>query len=223
MDRLEVEQLTPQGKELRNALKPLLRNLDLAFPLEDDGLPSTRMALGDQEYNRVVLEFLAKNHEAKALWLNTVLRMPAVVQMLSYLYQITRRVNMERSEIYQDFFNAPFVKQFCDQEGIEEATEEAARHRCPFLLNVLESCGIIEQDRHTITVKRFLITASTLRSHRRESMEEAETRAVKLYRTWPDNEAAMDTADVSMLRELFGREFLTKDYHLREAEYFQLQ
>jgi len=215
--------LTPQGSELRNALKALLRELDLEFPLEDDSVPSTRMALADQKYNRIVLEFLAKSHEAKTLWLNTVLKMPAVVQMLSYLYQITRRLSVERSEIYQDFFNAPFVKQFCDQEGIEEATEEAARHRCPFLLNVLESCGIIEQDRRTIRIKRFLITAGTVRSHRRESMEEAEARSVKLYRAWPDNEAAMETADVSKLRELFGREFLTKDYHLREAEYFQLQ
>jgi hypothetical protein len=142
--------------------------------------------------------------------------------MLSYLYQITRRASVERAEIYRDFFNAPFVKQFCDQEGIEEATEEAARHRCPFLLNVLESCGIIEQDRRVVTVKKFLITASTIRSHRRERLEEAEARAAKLYRAWRDDEAAMDTSDVSILRELFGREFLTKDYHLRDAEYVQL-
>jgi len=216
-------ELTPQGIELRNALMSLLGQLDLDFPIEEGGVPSTRMALAGQEYNRIVLEFLSNNPIAKTLWLNTVLRMPAVVQMLSYLYQITRRVSVERSEIYWDFFNAPFVKQFCDQEGIEEATEEAARHRCPFLLNVLESCGIIGQDRRTITVKKFLITAGIVRSHRRESIEEAEARAVKLYQAWPDNEAGMDTGDISILRELFGREFLTKDYHLREAEYLQVE
>jgi superfamily II DNA or RNA helicase len=216
-------ELTPLGKELRNALKPLLRKLDLDFPLDDDDIPSTRMALAEQEYNRVVLEFLAKKSEARSQWLNTVLRMPAVIQMLSYLYQVARRANVERSEIYQDFFITPFVKQFCDQEGIEEATEEASRHRCPFLLNVLESCGIIEQDRKTITIKKFLITASAVRSHRRESTEEAEARAAKLYRAWPDKESVMETADISLLRELFGREFLTKNYYLREAEYFQLQ
>ena len=212
-------ELTPYGKELRIALKPLLQRFDLDFPIDADGIPSTRMALDDDEYHRAVSKFIARNRNAKILWLNTVLKMPAIVQMLSYLYQIARRVRVERSEIYQDFFNTPFVKQFCDQEGIEEATEEGVRHRCPFLLNVLESCGIIEQDKQVITVKKFLITASIVRSQRRETTEEAEARASKLVKAWADNEASMDTADVSILRELFGREFLTQNYFLREAEY----
>jgi hypothetical protein len=181
------------------------------------------MTLDDQEYNRVVLEFLNKKPDARFLWLNTVLRMPAVVQMLSYIYQITRSISMERTGIYQEFFNTPFVKQFCDQEGIEEATEEASRHRCPFLLNLLESCGIIEQDGRIINVRKFLITGSILRSHRRESMEEAEIRAYKLSQAWPDKEGAIDAADISILRELFGREFLTKNYYLKEAEYFRTE
>jgi len=221
-DEIYKPELTPQGQELRNALKPLLRKLDLNFK-EDDGVPSTRMVLNDQEYNRTVAQFLAKNPQARVLWLNAFLRMPATVQMLSYLYQIARRVTIERSEIYQDFFNAPFVKQFCDQEGIEEATEEGARHRCPFLLNVLESCGVIDQDRRIITVKKFIIAASVVRSHRRESIEEAEARATSLHKGWPDNETSMTSADVSILRELFGRDFLTANYHLIEPEYIQIQ
>lgn len=216
-------ELTPQGQELRNALKPLLRKLDLKFKKDEDGVPSTRMARDDQEYNHMVAEFLAQNHKSRVLWLTAFLRMPAIVQMLSYLYQIARRITVERSEIYLDFFNAPFVKQFCDQEGIGEATEEAARHRCPFLLNVLESCGVIEQDRRTVTIKKFLIASNVVRSHRRESIEEAETRAASLYKAWPDNEAAMISADVSILRELFGRNLLTKNYHLSEAEHIYLQ
>ncbi len=220
-DEIYKPKLTPQGQDLRNALKPLLRKLDLKFKNDDDGIPSTRMALGDEEYNRVVMEFLAKNHRARNLWLLAFLRMPATVQILSYLYQIARRVNVERPEIYRDFFNAPFVRQFCDQEGIEEATEEAARHRCPFLLNILELCGVIEQDRRTVTVKKFLITANVVRSHRRESIEEAEARAASLHKAWPDDETAMVSADVSTLRELFGRNFLTANYHLSEAEYIQ--
>jgi superfamily II DNA or RNA helicase len=92
-------ELTPQGKELRAAFKPLLQKLDLNFPFDPDGIPSTRMTLDDQEYNRVVLEFLNKKPDARFLWLNTVLRMPAVVQMLSYIYQITPSISMERTGI----------------------------------------------------------------------------------------------------------------------------
>jgi len=54
-------------------------------------------------------------------------------------------------------------------------------------------------------------------------MEEAEARAAKLYRAWPDHEAGLESADLSILRELFGRRFLTRNYHLHEAENFQLQ
>ncbi len=222
-DEVYKPTLTTLGQDLRNTLKSLLQRLDLKFKKDDGSVPSTRMSLDDQKYNRIVAEFLVKHPEARVLWMNTFFKMPAIVQMLLYLYEVARKVTIERSEIYHDFFSAPFVKQFCDHEGIEEATEEAARHRCPFLLNVLESCGVIEQDRRAVTVKKFVLTASVMRSHRRESIEEAEARAASLHGAWPDNEAALDPADVSMLRELFGRNFLTANYHLSEAEYIQLQ
>jgi len=119
---------------------------------------------------------------------------------------------------------ATSTREIARNEGRErrKKTEEAARHRCPFLLNVLESCGVIEQDRRIVTMKKFLITANMVRSHRRESIEEAEARAASLHKSWPDNEAAIASADVSILRELFGRDFLTANYHLSEAEYIQL-
>ena len=218
-----VPELTIIGQELRNSLVTLLESLELNFPISDDGIPSTRMVLPDQEYNRLIAEFISHNNQARTLWLRIVVKMPAVAQMLAYLYQVARKIDIERSEIYRDFFNAPFVQQFCDQEGIEEATEESSRRRCPFLLNILESCGIIAQNNRTISVRKFLITTNVVRSNRRESLEESELRASQLFQEWRNNESALlDSNDVSILRELFGANFLTDNYHLTEAEYIKI-
>jgi hypothetical protein len=217
-----MPELTILGQDLRNSFVTLLESLELNFPISDDGIPSTRMVLPDQEYNRLVAEFISHNNQARTLWLGIVVKMPAVTQMLAYLYQVARKIYIERSEIYRDFFNAPFVQQFCDQEGIEEATQESSRRRCPFLLNILESCGVISQNPKIIQVRTFLITASVVRLHRRESLEEAELRASKLSHAGITNESALDSNDVSILRELFGANFLTDNYHLTETEYIQL-
>ena len=59
--------------------------------------------------------------------------------MLNYIYRIERKKKISKSSIYSGFFSAPFVKMYCDQSGIDIATEEGAKHRCPFLVNVLEA------------------------------------------------------------------------------------
>lgn len=218
-DEVYTPMLTALGQELYASLEPLLHELDLNFQVDDDGIPSTRMALEDREYNRIIREYLSTRENDRILWLNIFLRMPASTQMLSYLYQISRSRSIDRSTIYNEFFSAPMVQQFCDQEGIEEATLEAARHRCPFLLNILDACGIIAQDTRTITVNKFMNIAHIVRSHRRESLEEAEIRATLLHSVWPNHVERIDAADLSILRELFGRDFLTDGYYLSEEEY----
>jgi hypothetical protein len=55
--------------------------------------------------------------------------MQAVQQMLAFLYHVEQKTNIPRSEIHEQFFQAPFVKQYCDHEGIEETTLEASRRR----------------------------------------------------------------------------------------------
>ena len=53
---------------------------------------------------------------------------------------------IEKNEIYAGFFSFEPVIGFCNEVGIEPGTEESARHRCPFLLNILESLGRIDQE-----------------------------------------------------------------------------
>ena len=179
------------------------------------------MPLADKEYNRALKAFFAQKPAARRMFMERFLSMPAVSQMLRYLYQIARRTEISRNEIYEGFFKTPFVQQFCEQEGIDEVTDEASRRRCPFLLSILDAFGVVQLGRDSVTVTKLLVAATLVRSHRRESIEEAEARAKVLVTAWPCNEQMLQPNDVSILRELFGSNFLTPKYHLKDLEYIE--
>jgi len=221
-DEVYQPRLTVQGETLYKELRPLMKQSDLHFPVDADGIPSTRMALADKEYTSVVKDFLTKTPGVRASFMTLFLTMPAVSQMLGFLYQIARRVEVPRHEIYREFFKTPFVRLFCEQEGIDEVTEKASRRRCPFLLSILAACGVVQLERETVRVTRFLIAAPLVRSHRRESLDEAKARAKALAGAWPTGEEKLHSSDVSILRELFGRNFLTEKYHITDCEYIEL-
>jgi hypothetical protein len=209
-------ELTPIGKELYKALKPILDALDLSFPVGEDGLPSTRMAGDEESYNRAIRNFIADKAPIKDLTLSVFLNMSAVQQMLAFLYHICRNSPIPRQQIYEQFFQAPFVRQFCDQEGIDEATEEAARHRLPFLLNVLDACGIITTSRNEIHLLILALSPYLARSHHKEAIEISAARLNAVAYAWPDDLTKIEEVDLSIVRELFGLTFLTKQYFLKE-------
>ena len=142
--------------------------------------------------------------------------MHAVQQMLAFLYHVCRAVQIPREQIYTEFFQAPFVKQFCDQEGIEEATLEASRRRCPFLLNILDVCGLIRTEHSSITVLKLALLPAIVRPYVREEKEKSLSRMRAIERAWPHHTDNLDPEDISIARELFGPMFLTNTYHLRE-------
>jgi superfamily II DNA or RNA helicase len=212
--------LTTLGKELREALKPLLDSLDLKFEIDADGIPSSQMKLDAREYNTRLREFFKSKPAARETFLKVFLLMSAVQQMLLFFYQVARARTVQRSAVYNQFFAAPFVRRFCDQEGIEEATQAGAEHRCPFLINVLDACGFISQTTNEITVERLAIASPTVRADG-ENVTDAEARATRLWNHLKTG-APLADADIGILRELFGKDFLTPSYYLKDSEYVEL-
>lgn len=213
--QLYTLELTPEGRELHKALKPVLDEFDLDFKRGADGIPSTLMK-SEREYNQAIHQHIAKNTAARPVVLNVFLKMHAVQQMLAFLYHVARKEEVTREEIYEQFFQAPFVKQFCEQEGVDIATDEAARRRLPFLLNILEACGILENTAKSVTVTQLALLPSLVRSHQRETAEAAEARLKAIISAWPDQAQQLNDEDLSMARELFGSNFLTSDYYLQQ-------
>lgn len=211
-------ELTALGRELYTAFRPLLDELNLDFPLDADGIPSTRMHDNEETYNTAIRDHIRASEEARKSAYRVFLKMHAVRQMLAFLYHVICLPEVERNTIYELFFQAPFVKQFCDQEGIEIATLDASRRRCPFLLNILAACDVIDTERSKIAVKKLLLLPSLVKPYRREETETTGARLRAVAGALPASSERLDDEDLSIVRELFGSTFLTKDYYLTKFE-----
>ena len=212
-DQAYTLELTPLGRELYKALVPLFGSINLDFPRGEDGIPRTRME-DENSINGVIRSFIRNDANARSIVNRVFLKMHAVQQMLAYLYHIEQKTTIPRSQIYEHFFQAPFVTQYCDQEGIETTTLEASRRRCPFLLNILDACDIIDSENSQITVRTLALSPSLVKAYQSEDAEKAVARLKALQAAWPDNPDRLDSEDLSILRELFGAKFLTRDYYL---------
>jgi hypothetical protein len=228
-------ELTAQGKRLYQALVPVINAVDLSFsseaddndleepengngaPVSDEVMLTWRMTVRPEEFNRAIWDYLQPNPVAKETVRQAFLSMPAASQMLNYLYRAERRLTVPKADIYRRFFALPEVKEYCDQHGVEIATE-SARRRCPFLLNILESLGLLKQDRSTVTLQTFLAASVTLRMSPRESDHEVVERLQRLVTAWPDRAVGIPDEELSRLREAFGPDFLTQDYFLSPLE-----
>lgn len=216
-----VPALTPAGRELRDVLEDRLLRLDLSFPVKEDGFPSSMMPDSEEIYNATIRDAHAEGGAKQDVINRVFLNMHAVQQMMAFLYQICRSREVERSFIYENFFQAPFVKQFLEREGIEEATAEASKRRCPFLLNILSALGVSSNTTSKITIEKFLVAPFLLKSHLGEKIVEAERRFTDLRMAWPKNENALQPDDLSILRELFGANLLTETYLFQEATFVE--
>jgi superfamily II DNA or RNA helicase len=209
-------ELTPEGKSFYEILSPVIAALDLSFVASGDDIPSWDMNLKAQEFNEAIWNFLKHRPEGLVSVQKLFLQTTAVSQMLNYIYKIERKAIIAKSEIYQGFFNAPFVKQHCEQVGIEVATEEGARHRCPFLLNILESIGVITQLTSEIHVNYFLNCQQVMELQARESEGAVMKRVRRVEAFYNGMTAEFEDSELSLLKENFGGEFLTHRYFLQK-------
>lgn len=199
--------LTPDGLNLYNVLRPLLNEIDMTF--KEGGKAEISWAMNNEgTINETLGSFLNDNPAAKALMSELFLRADAISLLLRYLYGVAKTSKLSKNKVYTEFFSCPFVSRYCEIKGIEVPTEEGARHRIPFLFNILETFGIIEQGRSDITVKYFFPTYDLIKFEETEDQSIVEQRITDLM------EWTLSDEDMSMLRESFGGKFGSKDYYL---------
>lgn len=200
---------TQDGENVYKALTPLLSSIDLSFKSGGKTEISWDMHCAGT-INETIKSFLKKNSNARKVLRQVLLRMDAVNLLLRYLYSIQRKAVIKKSEIYNDFFNAPFVKQYLDRHGLENPTDEVICRRVPFLFNILEAMNIINQDQSNITLLTFVPSIGVVRFDEREPLDAVAKRCQGIACS-PD---ALSDEDLVRLRELFGLQFLTKEYFL---------
>src|SRR3989338_6560095 len=92
------------------------------------------------------------------------------------------------------------------------ATEEGAKHRYPFLVNVLEAIGVLQQDRSEVTIRKFLICKQTMQLQPKESEGDVINR-IKLVSDFNNKKIKeLPSEEESLLRETYGKDFLTDKY-----------
>lgn len=208
-------ELTEDGRSLWFLLSSFTQTKDLIYAPDADGAYSATMPQKPHFYNNLIKEAQRKSEDVRVIFQSVFLNMPAVKQMLKYLYTRQCVAVVKKAFIYENFFQFEPVQNFCDAMGIEPATSESAKHRCPFLLNILECCGILEQGQFDVTIKRLAVDTDIL-------VAEGEDRAAGekilpvLIAEWGSGSSSLPEQDQKNLRELFGETFLTARYHLEQ-------
>lgn len=199
---------TTKGEQVYNALKPLLPSIDFSFRTDGKAEISWTMNC-ESTINQTIKNYLNQHHKEQIVVRDILLEMDAVNLLLKYLYSIQRKAVILKSDIYDDFFEAPFVKRFLDRHGIEPATKEGSRHRIPFLLNILDTLGIINQRTREIEVLTFVPAKEVMRLNDKETKDIIFERIQNIT-----NAKALESDEVSRLKELYGTDFLTEKYYL---------
>lgn len=199
--------LTPEGKELYDSFCPFLSSVDMSF--NDGGKTDISWTMKNEgTINASIASFINSEPHAKALLSNMLIGMDAISLLLKYLYTVVKTATIQKASIYEDFFNCPFVSRYCEVKGINPPTNEGAKHRIPFLFNILETLGIIDQRRSDITVNYFYPTYDLMKLEEKEEPSVVTERTDKLISgTLPEDE-------LSMLRENLGADFGSDRYYL---------
>ena len=210
--------LTSEGKKLYEKLKPLLTKLNLKTKPSKNNIPKWEMVDNVIKFNEKLLEFIKISPNKKFIQ-EQFLKIHAVNQMLNYLYQIERKISISKQDIYKGFFKATFVSKFCDQNGINVASDEGSKHRCPFLLNILDGLGILKQTQSNIILEKFIISTKTFQLEEKESTQNIENRIQKYRIFVNDRKIKFEDDEISKLKETFGNNILTESFYLKDQEF----
>ncbi len=231
--------LTKSGKEIYDILKPMLEKIDFSFKEEGKAEISWSMNC-ENTINETIKNYLYGSKTAKGILRSVFLNMDAVNMLLKYIYSIQRKVAITKAEIYADFFEAPFVRSYLERHGLESPTESVIVRRVPFLFNILESLGIINQNRSNIQVLAFIPAREVMKLNGKENCGEIDNRISRMlnfnmelasmqtgeqmdmaaesepiYNIYKLHEKYFLADELSLLKETFGRDFLTENYHLQ--------
>lgn len=197
--------LTPAGKNLYDALMPLLATLDMSF--NDSGRTEISWTMNNEStINNTISTYLGNNSNAYNAMAKLLLNMDAVVLFMKYLYSFKRSTTLNKADVYAEFFHVPFVERYCEIHGINPPTDEAAKHRIPFLVNILECLGIVTQNRFDIQINYFVPTVGLMK------LNEKEDESVTLERINNFKDKCLSNEDITMLKEIYGSEFYTENF-----------
>ena len=98
------------------------------------------------------------------------------------------------------------VKNYCEYNGIEIPSEEAAKHRLPFILSILEICDIIETNRSEFKINTILLFKDLFDTDKTYNIDKI------INALYYKNTDKLNEEEIDYLKENFGVDFLTNKY-----------
>lgn len=210
VDSTTFTHLTTEGKMLYDVLIKFVKTSDFySFKSAEDF--TWNMKHEAKYFN----DFIKSLPDDVKQQLQTVFfKMDAVKHMLKYLFHENKnKKTFIRSDIYSNYFNTPFIKQYFDMNGIEQDSEEGAKRRLPFILNILEAFDIIKFiNRSNIEIINLPYYSFLFSNDKKNA--EANMTAVQNY-YYESNKPLPDINILTELRTLFGTDFLTDKYFIK--------
>lgn len=211
-DEYKLE-LTDKWIWLYENLKELINRVDLSFKDKWLDHPSWEMVQDTSYFNTQIRDYIKDKPFLKEIY-EIFISMDAIQLILKYLYKVERKETISKSSIYENFFKYSEVFEYCDQRWIDTASDEWAKHRCPFLLNVLEMLWIIDNNRSDIQILTFFIFPELLRFDRSESNNVIIERYSSIKNYILNSSWELSENDIIWLREIFWGEFLTESFFM---------
>lgn len=201
-------ELTALGKDLYLLLQPLITSVDLSFKQKDK---SYSWEMNNNSFTETMKEFINSSEQIKDKFIKIMLNMDAVKQCLKFLYFENRQKTINKGLFYKLFFNSQEIISYCESNGIEIPSEEAAKHRLPFILSILEILDIIETTISEITVKTILLHSSLF--------DNTELYNINIKNVinllCNDRFNNLSENEVNYLKEKFGRDILSEKFYIK--------
>lgn len=204
--------LSDNGLKLFNILKPVIKKMDFTFKDKGKGY-SWELNERPERYVSMLKAFLSTDKNKLSEYIDIVLNFDAVRQAINFIFKDARTQEISKSVFYENLFETREVQNYCEYNGIEVPSYEARKHRAPFIVTVLETMGLVENNTSNIRVNKMLLFDFMFGN------DMSTTDIKKCKKAILNRDASeLDSSLEEKCKELFGREIFDYDYWINNIE-----
>lgn len=210
IDKTRYKTLTSSGKYLYTLLNKFVHDENFfAFSEETKTEVSWSMVNQPDYYNNFVRSL--PNEEISILQ-DIFFKMDAVQHLLKFLFHSNQNKEIfnRKEDIYNKYFDTPFIKNYFEVNGIQQDSTEGASRRLPFIINILHSLNIVDfLNRSEIKLNKLPMLPCLF--------ENNQSYIESVYKYY-NSSILPDASICSELKVLFGKDFLTDSYFVKSLE-----
>lgn len=163
--------LTPKGNKFFEIIKPLIEEEQISLEFKKE--MSWDMKMNEREFNHKLKSLRQKIQKEEKEFVDQVfLYMDAISLLLNFVYKKVQEKSISKTYLYHHFFEDKDVINYHRKNGLKiPPSMDGRRRRVPFLLNLLESIDVLDQNSTEIEIKKFIVYDRTMNLKRSDTSE----------------------------------------------------